>query len=137
MSHEIDSIMLYIHPPMAIIGYAFIIFSLFLIIGEFRKSKPSRWNKYCRVILYLAWIFTLIGLATGMLWAQLAWGAYWTWDPKETVTLIIFILVCLSILSHESGMKKITLIMLIISIFTILVNIMITLGNFGLHSYGF
>lgn len=33
-------------------------------------------------------LFTLGGLAFGMVWAQKAWGSYWSWDPKETWALI-------------------------------------------------
>jgi cytochrome c-type biogenesis protein CcsB len=28
-----------------------------------------------------------IGIITGSLWAQNAWGTYWSWDPKETASL--------------------------------------------------
>jgi cytochrome c-type biogenesis protein CcsB len=33
-------------------------------------------------------LFTLGGLVFAMIWAQKAWGAYWSWDPKETWALI-------------------------------------------------
>ncbi len=33
-------------------------------------------------------LFTLGGLVFGMVWAYKAWGAYWSWDPKETWSLI-------------------------------------------------
>ena len=39
------------------------------------------------------WLFTFLGLLTGMLWAQLALGSYWSWDPKEIMTLILFLTV--------------------------------------------
>ena len=110
MSHEINSVMLYIHPPTAVIGYIFVIISLIFVGIGFRKSTNPKWNKHTKRFLYLAWVFNLAGLATGMLWAQLAWGAYWTWDPKESVTLILFILVCLSILFYEIGKNKIAII---------------------------
>lgn len=29
-----------------------------------------------------------LGIISGSLWAQSAWGAYWSWDPKETWSLI-------------------------------------------------
>lgn len=28
-----------------------------------------------------------VGIITGSLWAQNAWGTYWSWDPKETASL--------------------------------------------------
>lgn len=33
-------------------------------------------------------LFTLGGLVFGMVWAYYAWGSYWSWDPKETWSLI-------------------------------------------------
>jgi len=33
-------------------------------------------------------LFTLGGLIFGMVWAYKAWGSYWSWDPKETWSLI-------------------------------------------------
>ena len=33
-------------------------------------------------------VFTLGGLVFGMVWAYQAWGSYWSWDPKETWSLI-------------------------------------------------
>jgi cytochrome c-type biogenesis protein CcsB len=29
-----------------------------------------------------------LGIITGSVWAESAWGSYWTWDPKETWSLI-------------------------------------------------
>jgi cytochrome c-type biogenesis protein CcsB len=31
-------------------------------------------------------------LITGAVWAQLAWGRYWGWDPKETWALITWLI---------------------------------------------
>jgi len=31
-----------------------------------------------------------IGIVTGAAWAQYAWGSYWSWDPKETWSLIVW-----------------------------------------------
>jgi cytochrome c-type biogenesis protein CcsB len=33
-----------------------------------------------------------VGIITGSLWAQQAWGTYWSWDPKETWSLITWLL---------------------------------------------
>lgn len=32
-----------------------------------------------------------LGIITGALWAQTAWGKYWAWDPKETASLITWL----------------------------------------------
>jgi len=33
-----------------------------------------------------------IGIATGAFWANVAWGTYWSWDPKETWSLIVWLI---------------------------------------------
>ncbi|MBI5016450.1 MAG: c-type cytochrome biogenesis protein CcsB [Deltaproteobacteria bacterium] len=33
-----------------------------------------------------------VGIITGSIWAQQAWGTYWSWDPKETWSLITWLL---------------------------------------------
>jgi cytochrome c-type biogenesis protein CcsB len=32
-----------------------------------------------------------VGIITGAMWANEAWGAYWSWDPKETAALVSWI----------------------------------------------
>jgi cytochrome c-type biogenesis protein CcsB len=31
-----------------------------------------------------------LGIVTGAAWANYAWGTYWSWDPKETWSLIVW-----------------------------------------------
>jgi cytochrome c-type biogenesis protein CcsB len=33
-----------------------------------------------------------VGIVTGSVWASYAWGSYWSWDPKETWSLIVWFL---------------------------------------------
>lgn len=40
------------------------------------------------VIAYPLWTFTVIA---GAIWAQVAWGRYWDWDPKEVWSFVIFV----------------------------------------------
>lgn len=37
-------------------------------------------------------LFLSIGIITGAVWANVAWGTYWSWDPKETWSLITWII---------------------------------------------
>nr|YP_009942400.1 cytochrome c heme attachment protein [Tropaeolum pentaphyllum]QOC71569.1 cytochrome c heme attachment protein [Tropaeolum pentaphyllum] len=44
-------------------------------------------------IISLGFLFLTIGVLSGAVWANEAWGSYWNWDPKETwafITWIIF-----------------------------------------------
>lgn len=38
-----------------------------------------------------AFPFLTIGMTTGSVWANTAWGSYWNWDPKETCSLITWL----------------------------------------------
>lgn len=33
-----------------------------------------------------------VGIVTGAAWAHYAWGTYWSWDPKETWSLIVWLI---------------------------------------------
>jgi cytochrome c-type biogenesis protein CcsB len=36
--------------------------------------------------------FLSLGIITGAIWADVAWGTYWSWDPKETWSLITWLI---------------------------------------------
>jgi ABC-type transport system involved in cytochrome c biogenesis permease subunit len=95
--------MLCLHPPLAIAGYVFIfLFTASLFLARNRERKTNR------LFGLAAWIFTLLGLVTGMIWAEIAWGRYWSWDPKETLTLLLFAVVSASLVLHYENTWKAT-----------------------------
>ena len=84
-------------------------------------------------------IFTIGGLIFGAVWADQAWGKYWSWDPKETWSLIIWFVYAFYL--HARQMRgwrgnKIAVLAVIgfaVTMFTYLgVNLLLS----GLHSYG-
>ena len=84
-------------------------------------------------------IFTLGGLIFGAIWANQAWGVYWSWDPKETWSLITWFVYAFylhaRLLRGWRGHKTavVAVIGFIAVIFTYLgVNLLLS----GLHSYG-
>ena len=56
-----------------------------------RKLPPAqsleKLSYSLHIIGFPLWSFTLIA---GAIWAREAWGAYWTWDPKEVWTFVIW-----------------------------------------------
>lgn len=44
-----------------------------------------------RAIVF-GFIFLTLGIISGSVWAARAWGAFWSWDPKETFSLILWLL---------------------------------------------
>jgi cytochrome c-type biogenesis protein CcsB len=104
---ELNSFWLPIHTVFAFIGNAiffsgFLVSIVYLIIERRIKRKtihgsagrfPSleildRINYRC---MSYGFPFLTLGIITGSLWAQLSWGSYWSWDPKETWSLITWI----------------------------------------------
>ena len=45
-----------------------------------------------RVLLYPAVMLLVTGVFTGAMWANLSWGRYWGWDPKEVWALITMLI---------------------------------------------
>lgn len=94
-----------LHVSTAIIAYgsfgvAFAISLMFLMRNKM-KANPF-WQEHVPeerrldIISYraisLGFIFLTLVLVTGAIWAEQAWGAYWSWDPKETWALITWII---------------------------------------------
>lgn len=46
-------------------------------------------------MIALGFVFLTLGIFTGSVWAHYAWGSYWSWDPKETWSLITWLLYAL------------------------------------------
>ena len=84
-----DSILLFVHPPLAILAYIFV---AVLLVMSIRYRSTKGYRQVMEKVGVIAWSLTLGGLITGMIWAQIAWGSYWSWDPKETATLFLFLM---------------------------------------------
>lgn len=51
----------------------------------FKKSEIRAHElDICDNLVHVGWAFMTIGILFGALWAKVAWGHYWSWDPKET-----------------------------------------------------
>lgn len=89
-------------------------------------------------------LFLGIGIITGAVWANEAWGTYWSWDPKETWSLITWIIYMILIhfkyVSGRFGVKDLNTFNAVCSIIGFFAVIFTYFGvNFvlsGLHSYG-
>jgi ABC-type transport system involved in cytochrome c biogenesis permease subunit len=122
--------MLYIHPPLSIIGY------IFIFLFAFSLLRPRNFEK--KTVKYFgiaAWIFTFLGLITGMLWAQVAWGTYWSWDPKETLTLVLFLAVTAAEVAYFEKKPKLTKWLALSSCAITILTALISFILAGLHSF--
>ncbi len=89
--------------------------------------------------MVFGFIWLTAGIITGAIWANSAWGTYWSWDPKETWSLITWFLYAITLHSrYTRGWSGIKIAWL--SIFGFLAVLFTYYGvNFllaGLHSYG-
>ena len=78
------------------LGISFITALLFLG-GWLRSGKnPGEttlgFEKLSYKIVAFGFPFLTLGLVTGAVWANKAWGTYWSWDPKETWSLITWLI---------------------------------------------
>jgi cytochrome c-type biogenesis protein CcsB len=51
------------------------------------EAKESMETVLTQTISF-GFLFLTLGILTGAVWANSAWGTYWSWDPKETWSLI-------------------------------------------------
>jgi cytochrome c-type biogenesis protein CcsB len=84
-------------------------------------------------------IFTLGGLIFGAVWAEQAWGVYWSWDPKETWSLITWFIYAFYLHSRMirgwRG-KKVAIVAVLGFMAVIFTYLGVNLLLSGLHSYG-
>ncbi|MBI4688059.1 MAG: c-type cytochrome biogenesis protein CcsB [Nitrospirae bacterium] len=84
-------------------------------------------------------LFSLGGLIFGAIWANQAWGKYWGWDPKETWSLITWLVYALYL--HARFMagwrgKKVAILAVVGFVTVIFTYLGVNLLLSGLHSYG-
>lgn len=81
-----------------------------------------------------------IGIITGGLWANHAWGTYWSWDPKESMALVTWLSYAAYIhlrIHRECSAEKLSIVTVAGMILTLLTYLGFnSLGFGGLHSYG-
>nr|YP_009684475.1 cytochrome c biogenesis protein [Florenciella parvula]QDR24561.1 cytochrome c biogenesis protein [Florenciella parvula] len=150
---------LMMHVSMMMLSYATLILGsllsiLFLVVQKFTTNNTKIQKNLSQTKIQLlenidTWSYRTIGLGfpfltigiiAGAVWANEAWGSYWSWDPKETWALITWLIFAAYIHARLTkgwvGEKA----ALLGSIGFIIVWICYLGVNFlgqGLHSYGF
>ncbi|MFZ4529454.1 MAG: c-type cytochrome biogenesis protein CcsB [Undibacterium curvum] len=137
-----------IHVPANFIGYGTFALAAMVAVAYLLKSKGWLADRLPALellddVMYKAiavgFAFFTIATILGALWAAEAWGGYWSWDPKETWALIVWLNYAAWL--HMRLMKGLrgqvaawwALLGLLITSFAFLgVNMFLS----GLHSYG-
>jgi ABC-type transport system involved in cytochrome c biogenesis permease subunit len=130
-----------LHVSFSFIGEALFalsfVASLAVLLG-----KPDRRAEYDRIAYASVAVgypvFTAGALVFGAIWAERAWGVWWSWDPKETWALVTWLAYTLYLHQRLIGKKSgrvtaaISVAAFLCALFTFLgVNFLLS----GLHSY--
>jgi cytochrome c-type biogenesis protein CcsB len=94
------------HVITCFFGYAAfaIAFGLSIMFLLKRRQSPEGGSTFLRLIprprlldeltyqmVLIGFLLLTLGIITGSVWAHSAWGSYWSWDPKETWSLITWL----------------------------------------------
>jgi cytochrome c-type biogenesis protein CcsB len=94
------------HVLTCFFGYAAfgLAFGLSLMYLLKKREKPEGSNVFIRILpessilddlnyqmVVIGFLLLTLGIITGSVWAPSAWGSYWSWDPKETWSLITWL----------------------------------------------
>lgn len=81
----------YFHVPSAFTTYLFLLVGTTLSIF-YLVTKNQTYNFIAKASMYTSTLFACLVIGSGPLWARPIWGVYWTWDPRLTLTFILFVL---------------------------------------------
>lgn len=70
----------------AMLGFTFVVAAVALAV----PSSALRMKTISLCLLYPGVYLLGLGIFTGAVWAEVSWGQYWAWDPKETWALVAF-----------------------------------------------
>lgn len=102
----LQSPLLGVHVLSMMISYT--LFALVALCGIMGILMPSpdaaaRLKDVSLVVLYPAVFILSLGIFLGAIWANVSWGSYWSWDPKETWALITMLIYSFAL--HEGSIE--------------------------------
>jgi ABC-type transport system involved in cytochrome c biogenesis permease subunit len=141
----LKSYWLYIHVSLAALGETFfaIAFVASLIdlakrLGGNRDPLATLDDLTYRAISMGFPLFTAGALVAGAIWAKQAWGAYWSWDPKEVMSLVVWLVYAAYLHARlVRGLRgPVAAALAVVGFILTLFTIFSTLIFGGLHAYG-
>jgi len=125
----------------SILGVIFSWFSLKKVKTQaINESREELYDDISYRCISIGFPLLTIGIITGGLWANHAWGSYWSWDPKESMALVTWLSYAAYIhlrIHREIAADKLAVVSCIGLLLTLLTYLGFnTLGFGGLHSYG-
>ena len=102
----LQSPLLTFHVVFVMLAYAILAIITLIAIQclalRLRTSEMERMTALSQFLLYPAVAFLAIGIFIGAVWANVSWGTYWSWDPKETWALITLMVYAIPL--HQSSL---------------------------------
>nr|QFO88953.1 cytochrome c heme attachment protein [Silene psammitis] len=111
----------------------------FSVKNYYRSQLSDQLDHWSYRVISLGFILLTIGILSGAVWANEAWGSYWNWDPKETwafITWAVFA-IYLHIRTNKNFQGANSAIVAFIGFLIIWICYFgVNLLGIGLHSYG-
>jgi len=134
--------LLTVHVSVIMIAYV-LLFVLFVIglVGLCIQSeaKTKLLQLVERMLLFPALFCLIAGIFIGAIWANLSWGRYWGWDPKEVWALITMLVYCFAMHTQSLPLFRKPRFYHLFMVLSFLMVLMTYFGvNFllgGMHSY--
>ncbi|OHD33561.1 MAG: hypothetical protein A2004_06630, partial [Spirochaetes bacterium GWC1_61_12] len=87
----LQSAWLFIHVLTAVLAYGlFAVGAVLAVAWLIKPDDDGLWRTMDRLVS-LGFPFLSLLIVSGAVWAQYAWGSFWRWDPKETWSLITWL----------------------------------------------
>jgi ABC-type transport system involved in cytochrome c biogenesis permease subunit len=133
---------LHIHVLTCFIAYAAFAISFFCGVFYFLDLRflppKDRLEKINYRSIVVGFSMLSVGILTGAVWANYAWGSYWSWDPKESWSLITWIVYAIFLHAHYAKGwtgKRVALLSIIGFASVIFTYFGVNFILSGLHSY--
>ncbi len=67
---------------------------IIVFIGSilYLRKRESKWDILAHSSAEIGIIFTTLALITGTIWAKPIWGVWWSWEPRLTATLVLWLI---------------------------------------------
>nr|YP_010345180.1 cytochrome c heme attachment protein [Solanum pachyandrum]UNZ88929.1 cytochrome c heme attachment protein [Solanum pachyandrum] len=113
--------------------------SFFSAKNYYRSQLIQQLDYWSYRVISLGFTFLTIGILSGAVWANEAWGSYWNWDPKETWAFITWIVFAIYLHTRTNRNFRGANSAIVASIGFLIIWICyfgVNLLGIGLHSYG-
>ena len=81
----------YLHLPVAINAFVAAFVVCIASIGDLWQRNPA-WDDLAAAAGKVTALLCAVVLITGSIWAKKAWNTWWTWSPRLTFSLVLFLL---------------------------------------------